>query len=127
MAHLQRVYDSRFAYNEGNMPIGPLSTANQLANSVGDQTEENVWEQGDPESRRRRAAAELERRYAYDGARGQTVREKHLATSHYPIASGDRIPVPLINNSGPRAGRFFGGINAMAIRRSVMNRQDPYL
>lgn len=127
MAHIQRAYESRFVNNEGNMPIGPLSTPNQLANSVGDQTEENVWECGDPESRRRRAAHQLALRYAYDGSRGQTVREKHLGTSHYPIASGDRLPVPLINNSGPRAGRFFGGLNAMAMRRSVINRQDPNL
>lgn len=111
------------------MPIGPLSTANQLANSVGDQVEQNVWNphKGDVEGRRRQASYTLAERFAYDGARGQVGREAVRATSHYPIASGDRIPVPLINHEGPRAGRFFGGLNPMAMRRNVVNRQDPNL
>lgn len=113
--------------NEGNLSPYVLSTRNQLANTVGDDTEENVWEpmKNDPEGRRERSTREVALRFAYDGSRGQVSRLAARGTGHYPIASGDRVPVPLVNTEGPRGERFMGGLNVMAMRRSVINREDP--
>lgn len=111
------------------VPIGPLATPEKLQATVGDDIENDVFPNfnGQPEWRGNFVAEMQAQRWQWDGVRGQARRERLLGAGGYPVESGDRVPVVLMNHESAASRRIIhamGDKNAHALRRSVINRDD---